>query len=86
MSGFGLAGNLSGSPAITKARIKSIGPNGAQGYLTEGKLYEVENLTTDGLDGTFWTTSDTQVTIFCLIRGCCHLGGGDWELVEEDDE
>lgn len=51
-------------------------------YLTLGKLYPI-----DIWDGSaFEITDDTGAMAFCLVTGCAHLGNGDWEIIEVEDE
>ena len=47
--------------------------------VTGGKEYEV--LRWDN-DGGFYIISDTGFEIFCREKGCAHLDGGDWVLIE----
>jgi len=49
-------------------------PEGASGYLTPGKKYEI--LMSDEIG--FYIISDTDRRMYCLWEGCSHLGGVDW--------
>ena len=62
-----------------KVRIKNLGPRGDQGYLTEGKIYTAHKQNT----GLFKIMTDTGTPAGCKLKGCAHLGGGDWEIMEE---
>jgi hypothetical protein len=51
-------------------------------YLTLEKLYPI-----DIWDGSaFEITDNTGAMTFCLVTGCAHLGNGDWEIIEVEDE
>lgn len=52
-------------------------------YIVAGKVYEVE-VVEDGIS--FHIDCEypdgEEVKPFCLFRGCAHLDGNDWEIVE----
>lgn len=41
-------------------------------YLTKGKEYEIEQISTFDKDA-FWINSDTGNEILCLFDGCAHI-------------
>ena len=46
-------------------------------YLTKGKECRLENV---GDKTSFRTIADSGRNIFCLLEGCAHLNGGNWEI------
>ena len=54
-------------------------PRPNQEYLTEGKWYDVK-LFHEGVLFTF--VADDGGEIVCTLKGCVHLGGGDWQTRE----
>lgn len=50
--------------------------------LIEGKLYPVSWLAPDNL--AFGIVDEVGYELYCLVEGCGHLGGGDWELIEAE--
>lgn len=53
-----------------------------EAYLTEGKLYPVEEMVSRNL---FAIKSDDGNRELCLLTNCAHLNGGSWEILSEDD-
>lgn len=51
-------------------------------YLTEGKKYPIVRELTRGC---FTIKDDAGLSILCRGRGCMHLGGGTWEIIEKRD-
>ena len=53
-------------------------------YLTHDKFYEVKHI--DSNLEVFEIDADNgDEELFCLLNGCAHLGGGDWEILSEDE-
>lgn len=52
-----------------------IAPKWCNTYLTEGKKYEIQEVT--GKDS-FWIKSDNGSNLYCLYKCCSHLNGKDW--------
>jgi len=68
------------------ARVKTYvdGKNGFSHdcpYLTADKWYEIY----DREVGSFCVTDDNGDELVCPDNGCDHLGGGDWEILSEDE-
>jgi hypothetical protein len=63
----------------------AIAPEGCEEYLTPGKLYEIEEEDKSTFKSTFCIISDTGMVLLCLKRGCKHLNGQDWKIIEEEE-
>ena len=63
-----------------KVRIRTVGIRLFPTRGLEGdKIYEAVKKTNYA-----FTIKTDEDTLLCLFRGCAHLGGGDWEVVEEE--
>lgn len=51
-------------------------------YLSLNKMYPIDAWYEDSFD----IAADDGEMLFCLITECSHLGGGDWEIIEVEDE
>lgn len=51
-------------------------------YLSPNKLYPIYVWD----NSSFEITSDDGEMAYCLMTGCAHLGGGDWEIIEVENE
>lgn len=51
-------------------------------YLTSDKLYPI----IQKRKRSFLIVGDDGVELFCIYKNCAHLGGGDWEIIEVNDE
>ncbi len=49
-------------------------------YVTSGKEYDV----IENCDFGFSITDDEDDVIVCIFEKCPHIGGMDWEIVEEE--
>jgi len=68
-----------------KAPKYVIAPEGCEDYLTPGRRYEVHNFcTNDTYGGTIHITTDDGSYIFCLLKKCPHLNGGNWIIPDDE--
>ena len=74
---------LCGSGESTKRYVKT--DYDERYYLTAGKVYEVTDWDFDSLTS-FNITDDAGDKIFCRLKGCDHLGGGNWIECDADGE
>lgn len=68
-----------------KARIKSGTPIWEN--LTNGEWYEItsmEDCFDENLGSSFEITDDKGLNCMCLENDCAWLGGGSWEILDED--
>ena len=54
-------------------------------YVTRGKEYVVIEFK-DVDRYAFNIVLDNGFKAFCLVKGCAHLDGGDWTLIEKEDD
>ena len=64
--------------SIAWARTSQEGVNG----ITPNKLYMNARWETTGSH--MYIMNDSDREIFILEKGCCFLGGGDWEFISPD--
>lgn len=66
------------------ARIKTANWGDVEN-LTKDKLYQITMLDESGLLPSFEINDDVGSLVYAVIHGSAHLGGGDWEILSEDD-
>jgi len=62
-----------------KVRIKRVRDGYTLNYLTLGKEYDFDPEPQNG----GWIRDDNDDRTYILMKSCAHIGGGDWEIVEE---
>lgn len=57
-------------------------------YITPGKEYKVFNASDAGADIYFdgIEYGETELPDFILFKDCGHLNGGDWQIIQEDED
>lgn len=59
--------------------------NGVGRWISEQRLYKIIEEDDDYPDW-FCIEDDNGQLCRCLANGCLHLGGGNWKIVEVEDE
>lgn len=61
-----------------------IAPKGCEDYLTEGKEYKVTKQDKDKVNPGFNIVDDEGSSIFCVLKGCAHINGGNWIIKDSE--